>query len=260
MIAHTSPVEHAAIVAVSCLAIGVYAAAWFRLTRPRWGQLLAWCGGVAAVLLATSPPIEGWADESFTGHMVQHLLLIIVAPPLLVSAHPINTFRHTLPRPTETERKVARWWRRWAAIAAPVCFLTVLFGTHLTPIYDLALRHRVVHDVEHVAYLMSSVGLWAVVTAPMSSRALGRVGATFAVIAGSAIVGVVLTSASRPLIETYIDVLGPREALRDQRQAGSLMWIGGMALGLPLLMTAVWRWAAAEERVTRRTEALRDAR
>jgi cytochrome c oxidase assembly factor CtaG len=191
--------------------------------------------------------------------MVQHLLLIIAAPPLLVAARPISTLRPLLPPPAWVERASSRWWHRWGSLIAPVCFVLVLFGTHLTPVYDAALRSRLVLDGEHLAFLMAAVAIWAVVSAPVTSGALGRVLAAFAVIAGSAVLGIVLTSADRPLVDTYAERLGQAAALRDQRDAASLMWVGGMALGLPLIMTSVWRWAALEDRITRRREALQDA-
>jgi putative membrane protein len=68
--------------------------------------------------------------------------------------------------------------------------------------------------------------------------------------------GIVLLSASTPLFSTYLDRLGPDAALDDQRVAASLMWVGGMATTLPLLLVAVWRWASAEERIAARAEKL----
>ncbi|MEO6571030.1 MAG: cytochrome c oxidase assembly protein, partial [Ilumatobacteraceae bacterium] len=145
-----------------------------------------------------------------------------------------------------------------STVAAPVTFLGVLFATHFTGVYDLALRSRWVHDLEHLGYLLSAVMLWSVVLAPNSAKAVGRIGAAFAVIAGSAALGVVLMSADRPLVATYARRLGTAEALDDQRLAASLMWVGGMASSLPLLMIAVWTWASGEQRRAERAEHLAD--
>ena len=86
-----------------------------------------------------------------------------------------------------------------------------------------------------------------------------RIGAVFAVAVGGALLGMVLLSAPTPLIPTYEAGLGTEEALSDQRSAAALMWVGGMLTTVPLLLLAVWRWAATEERVALRAEALRDA-
>lgn len=79
----------------------------------------------------------------------------------------------------------------------------------------------------------------------------------FGVIGGSALLGVVLLSATTPLVPTYAIELGVEAALDDQRAAASLMWIGGLAITLPLLIVSVWRWAAAEKRIAERSEAAR---
>jgi putative membrane protein len=82
------------------------------------------------------------------------------------------------------------------------------------------------------------------------------VGAAFGVGVAGALLGMILLSASEPLIPTYEARLGAARALSDQRTAAALMWIGGMLTTVPLLVIAVWRWAAAEERIARRSEAL----
>lgn len=258
MFAHTSPVEHVAIMAVGGAAVALYGWAWLHLpeSRRRTWRLWAWAGGVFALAVSTSSPVERIAVESFTGHMVQHLLMIVVAAPLLVLARPVRTFADGFAPghgTTSTERRVARWWRAAGTVIAPAAFLAVLFVTHLTGIYDEALGNRYVHDAEHLAYLFAAIALWAVVCSAGQAHAPGRVGAVFAVIGGSALLGMVLLTASSPLIDTYATSLGT-DALDDQRAAASLMWAGGMAISLPLLVIAVWRWAATEQRIAERAE------
>jgi putative membrane protein len=276
MIAHTSAAEHAVIVLLGVVAVLLYGLGW--VGRPqvsRW-RLVSWAAAVVVTLIATMPAVERWAERSFTGHMAQHLLLIVLAAPLYVAAQPVRTFRQ-LPwlahRRVPGERALTRWWHRVGAVAAPVAFLGVLYLTHLTDLYEMALDHRVVHDLEHVAYLASAIALWAVVigpgrgvmtsvrTATMATASsattatpaiarpgggAARVGTAMAVIAGMALLGVVLMSASEPLVPTYVEALGRDEALDDQRLAASFMWAGGMGLTLPLLLASVWIWAAAE--------------
>jgi len=259
VIAHVSTAEHVAFIAASIAAVAVYGSAWFRLPEPSTGRFVFWVGGVLSLVVATSPWMETLAAETFTGHMVQHLLLIVVAAPLLVFAEPMRTLQAAWPvlrRSSSTERAISNRWRRAAPILAPVLFLSVLFGTHLTGIYDAALGNRLVHDAEHLAYAATAILLWVAVRGSGTSAAVGRVGSAFAVIAGSAILGIVLLSASTPLYSTYVDLLGPEAALDDQRVAASLMWVGGMATTLPLLLVAVWRWASTEERIAGRSEQL----
>lgn len=263
MIAHTSSLEHGALIAVALTSIVLYLTGWFRMPRASSWRLVAWCVGVSTLLTSVLPIMERWAHESFTGHMVQHLVMIVVAAPLLVVAKPVVTFR-ALPvravRVTPAERAIARRWRTHGAIGAAAAFVLVLYTTHLTTIYDTALRNRFVHDVEHVAYLASAIALWAALRSAGRTAVAERVGAVFAVIAGSALLGVVLLSASNPLVPTYAAELGQAEALDDQRTAAALMWVGGMATTLPLLIISVWSWASAEERVAVQAESMRATR
>ncbi|MEM9514623.1 MAG: cytochrome c oxidase assembly protein [Actinomycetota bacterium] len=261
MIAHASVAEHVIVLIAGLAAIAVYGAAWLRTGGSNW-RLASWCGGVGMVLIATSPPIESLALERFSGHMIQHLLMIVVAAPLLVLAAPVTTILTAWPslrRTSPTERQVASWWHRWAPIVAPMSFIVVLFVTHLTGIYDLALDNRLVHDVEHIAYLSSAVALWAAVRGVGRSAAVTRVGSVFAVIAGTAMLGIVLLTASAPLVPTYAEQLGDTAAVDDQRVAASIMWVSGMAMTLPLLLLAVWRWATTEERIAVAAERLERA-
>ena len=261
ILAHNSPVEHGVLVAAGALAVGLYGWAWLRRPNASTWRLASWSTGIATVLIALIPAMERWAQRSFTGHMVQHLMIITIAAPLLVLSAPIETLRR-LPwmprRTTATERIVARWWRASAGLPAAVAFLGVLYLTHLTAIYNEALGNNVLHDVEHVAYLGSAVLLWAAITGRGRRAGPARMGVVFAVIGGSAILGMVLISASAPLVPTYEQRLGFAAALNDQRLAASLMWVAGMATTLPLLIFSVWNWAATEQRIALRAEALAD--
>jgi len=259
VIAHASTAEHTLVVLGSVAAVAVYGVAWFRQESPSRLRLLFWVAGVLTLVAAISPWMETLAAETFTGHMVQHLLMIVLAAPLLVFAEPVKTIQAEWPVlrwSSRGERAVTNRWRRMAPVLAPTLFLAVLFLTHLTGIYDAALNNRLVHDAQHLAYAMSAVLLWVAVRGAGTLAAVGRVGMSFAVIAGSAILGIVLLSASTPLFDTYVERLGSDAALDDQRVAASLMWVGGMATTLPLLFVAVWRWASAEQRIADRTEQL----
>ncbi len=258
MLAHTDPVAHAAFVVGCSAALVAYGAAWLRMRRRSTIRLWSWAGALATLAVATAPTVERWAASSFTGHMVQHLLIIVVAAPLLVLARPLVTISAASGRlHSPLQRRVASWWRRTGPLLAPAGFLAALYVTHLTGIYDAALTNQLVHDLEHVAYVVTACALWAVATAGGRAGSTGRVGAVFGVIAGSALLGVVLLSATTPLVPTYARELGASAALDDQRAAASLMWVGGMAITLPLLIVSVWRWAAAEQRVAERSEAAR---
>ena len=180
--------------------VGVYGAAWLAQPRPVLWRLAAWMGGVACVLVASLPFMEALAEESFTGHMVQHLLVIVVGAPLLVLARPVHTLGLAGWLPTgsrlgPTGRRWAAWWHRWSTVVGPLFFVGVLFVTHLTAIYDVALDDRLVHELEHVAYLLGATLTWSAVLGVGRTGAPARIGAVFAVAVGGALLGMVLLSA-----------------------------------------------------------------
>jgi cytochrome c oxidase assembly factor CtaG len=260
IVAHGDPLSHAVLTFAGTAAIAIYALAWWRRPAGRPEQLVAWTLGVLSLLVALSPPFERLAAETFRAHMIQHLVLLIVAAPLLVAAAPYDLWASThgsLRGPGHSGRSTLR---AAAPTVAPVMFVGTLALTHLTPIYDQALRHTAVHDLEHAAYLGAAVSLWGAVRAAGRRHASRRLGAVFAVIAGTALVSMVMLAADSPLIATYERRLGRDGAMADQQAAAAIMWVSGMAVTLPLLIVAVWRWAAAEQRATERREELLEAR
>ena len=259
MIGHTG-VDHLGMGLAAALAVGAYGVAWMRQAcRDPW-RLCCWVGGVVLVVVASSPAFERLAEERFTGHMVQHLLVIVGAAPLLVLSRPIATATAAgwIPA-TAWGRRVAALWHRIGPVLGPASFVVVLFATHLTSVYDRALDDRLLHEAEHAAFLFSAVAMWSAVLGVGRSVAVARIGSVFGVIAGGALLGMILLSATAPLMPTYEARLGAGRALDDQRTAAALMWVTGMLTTLPLLVLAVWRWASTEERIARRAEALADA-
>lgn len=259
MIGH-SGIDHLGIGLAAALAIGAYGIAWLRQAHRDPWRLCWWIGGVVLVVVASSPALERLAEESFTGHMVQHLLVIIGAAPLLVLARPIHTAMKAgwIPA-TALGRRVGAAWHGTGPVLGPGLFVVVLFVTHLTSIYDRALDDRLLHEAEHAAYLLGAVAMWSAVLGVGRSAAVARIGSVFGVIAGGALLGMILLSATAPLMPTYETRLGADRALDDQRTAAAIMWVTGMLTTLPLLLLAVWRWASTEERIAHRAEALADA-
>ncbi len=260
VLAHTGA-DHAVFVIVGVGAIGVYAVAWLGSpTRTRW-QLGAWLTAVVAVLVASSPPFERLAERTFTGHMVQHLAVILVAAPASVIAHPVNiALRSGLLPASRFGRKLGRNWQRVAPAVGPASLIVVLYATHLTALYDDALGSRWIHELEHAAYLGGAVATWSALLASRRSSAPARIAGVFAIIASSALLAMIMMTTGTPLVATYAARLGTAGAIDDQRSAAALMWVSGMATTLPLMVANVWRWAATEERIALRQEAAADAR
>jgi len=226
------------------LAAVVYARGWFRLHAaapkliPAW-RLAAFLAGVVSVWIAIGSPVEAFDDVSLTVHMVQHLLLMSVAPPLILLGAPALPLLRGLPQ--SIAREVAGPFLRWRlvkwlgrALAHPaICWLAAAFaliGWHVPAIFDLALRWDWLHELEHATFLGTGLLFWWPVIQPWPSSArwprwsipLYLFGATLPCDVLSAF----LAFCNRVVYSSYLS--GPSvfglSALEDQECAAALMW------------------------------------
>lgn len=215
-----------------------------------WGwRRYAFCAGVVVVVIALFPVIDPVADHSFPLHMVQHIVLMFVAAPLLALGAPGLPFLLALP--TGWRRRVAavrgsRPARRVRALAAlPALAVTaysvILVTWHLPAVYTAALESAPVHIAEHVWFLLAGWLLWTPLTTP--SRQLdGGSAVLYLFVSGFPMIGVgaALTMAPRPLYPAQTGT-GPG-ALAAQQLAGVLMWIPPtfVSLGLSAVFLLFW--------------------
>jgi putative membrane protein len=132
-----------------------------RLGTPRRAPFYA---GLATIFFA----LNGWLHDLsdyylFSAHMVQHLLLTLVAPPLLIAGTPGWMLRPALGSPVSAS--VARWLTKPAHCFA--IFNVVLAGWHLPPMYNLAMAHHAVHIVQHLTFIAAAVLMWWPVMSPL---------------------------------------------------------------------------------------------
>jgi cytochrome c oxidase assembly factor CtaG len=223
----------------------------------------AWAAGVAALALALSPPLDAWADARLSAHMVQHLLLTMVAAPLLAAGAPVRLALRTLRRGGRRRLARALHLRAVRVLAHPAlgwaALTAVMLGTHLTPLYGLALRHPLVHASEHLAYLVAAVLYWAPLIGadPLPGRpgAAGRLAWLLAAMPPMGLIGAWLLTG--PL--RYPEYAGPG-ALADQRQAASVMWVGGSLMLAGATVGLAFGAMVTEERRQVRREAAADRR
>jgi putative copper resistance protein D len=139
--------------------IGVWRVGRRHPARP-WpaGRTLAFLLGLTVIAVATQSGIGAYDDVLFSVHMVQHLLLIMVAPPLLVFGRPVTLLLHATGNPVHTWVKRAIRSRAVTALTWPpgaaLLYAAVVAGTHLTPFMNLVLENSAVHDAEHGLYLL----------------------------------------------------------------------------------------------------------
>ena len=231
-----------------------------RIPRARPWVFLA---GLAVIFVALESPIDTGSATSFSTHMVQHLLLTMVAAPLLVLGAPVtlallasapaNRRRLSSALGSAPLRILSEPIVAWAA------FFGVLWGSHVTGLFDASLRSDGVHALEHVAYLTTAVLFWMPIVArdPSPARLAypARILYLFFAMASMAFLGLALFSSTHVLYPTYAAVEGPAKAIADQRIGGTLMWIGGMVTIVPALALVMLGWMGADERVAQRIDA-----
>jgi putative membrane protein len=222
---------------------------------------LAFLGsGLIVLVAALLPPFDAVSDRQLSVHMVQHLLIVFVAAPLIVAGAPIRLALRTLPRDGRDALVRLLHSRVARALGHPVVawsvFAVVMLGTHLPAFYDLALRVPAVHAGEHALYLWAALVFWAPLIAvdPVPHR-LSSIGAVLYMLTAMVpmtIVGVWLLTADRVVYPHYAAYSG---ALADQRSGAVVMWLGGTGLMIAGTLIVVWLSMLREERLARAREA-----
>jgi putative copper resistance protein D len=240
-------------IVVSLLVVaGAYLAAVVVVNRrhPRNRWPLARTGsfllGLFLVAFATQGEIAVYDDVLFSMHMAQHLLLIMVAPPLLVYGRPITLALHATRNPWHTRiKRLLRSRPVGALTSAPVTtviYVTVVVGTHLTGFMNLVLAHQVIHDGEHVLYLASGYLFFLPIVGSEPLRHRPSLGLRYALLVFTmpvdTFVGVVLMMSPREMFPGYADTgrAWGQSPLGDLHTGGAAMWIGGDAVMAALIL------------------------
>ena len=225
-----------------------------------------WFGGLGAILVALASPIEFYDTTLFSAHMIQHLLLTMVAAPLLALGAPITL----LLRVSSPEAR-----RRWILpvlnsrlvrlvshpLVAFTLFAGVMWFTHFSPLFDAALDDFGLHRLEHTLYLGAALLFWwPVVGADPSPHRMTYPGRLMYLALGmplSSFLGLVIFSAETVLYEHYqtLERTWGMSPLEDQQWAGGIMWAGGDAVFVVALLLAVAAWLRHEERENLREDA-----
>ena len=225
----------------------LYLRGWLVLHRtsperfPAW-RALAFTGGFATLWLAIASPFDAFSGLLLSAHMVQHLLLMSVAPPLILLGTPLLPVLRGLPR------KFARdgvgpflVWpalrRAGTAVTHPMnCWIIMaitLLGWHIPAAFDLALRSPAWHKVEHVCFLGASLLFWWPVVRPFPSRPQWPLWSVPLYLLAADLLNTslsaILTFADHVLYPQYLTVprLFGTTALADQNCAGLIMWVPG---------------------------------
>jgi cytochrome c oxidase assembly factor CtaG len=235
-----------------------------RTPVPGW-RVAAWLTGVAMVAVALVSAVDVYADSVFSVHMVQHLLLAMVAPPLLAFGAPTTLalraaspqIRRSLILPVLHSRAIKAI--SWPPVGWTI-FAVVMWATHFSPLFNAALEDDSLHSLEHLLYLAAGVLFWwPVVGADPSRWRLGPI-ARMAYLAGqmpfNTAVGLVIYFAPGVLYAHYatLDRTWGPDPFTDQQMAGIVMWGAGDVILLGALVLAIAAWLRADEKRSRGIE------
>jgi putative membrane protein len=237
----------------------------------RW-RIAFFFGGIATLFVALLSPLHALSHSLFSAHMIQHLLLVLLAAPLFTLGQPISPLLRGLPL---TWRKkiggiahLPVFKSLSHSLARPLTVLSlhvaVLWLWHVPGLYSAAVNNSFIHALEHVGFFLTAALYWWVIRS--SHEYAGRVLSAFGLMMASSILGALMTFSRASWYGDHFDtaVLWGMTPLTDQQLAGVMMWI---PMGTVYVITAallLGRWINAVdrrivEREQRRLEEVRDA-
>ena len=206
----------------------------------------------------------------FSVHMVQHVLLMLVAAPLLALAAPITLVlrlsssetRHRWLLPVLHSR-IVRFLGH--PVTAWLMFATMMWAVHFSPLFNASLEDPLIHDLEHLLFLSGALLFWwpavALDPAPWRMSHPARIGYLFTQMTQNTFLAFVILNATVPLYAHYATLVRPWgiAVLDDQRLAAGIMWISGDAIFLTAIMAVIVGWMRAEARDEVRADRRADA-
>jgi putative copper resistance protein D len=248
---------------------GGYVVGVRRLSRRgrRWpvARSAAFAAGLGVIGVATVSGLAAYDTVQFSAHVVQHLLLGLVAPVLLVLGRPVTLALQAARRPGQTT--LVRFLHHPAvrAVAHPLVgaalFASTLWVLWFSPLYDLSVRNDVVHGWLHVHFVVVGVLFYGAVLAadhrPVVPPAGARLGLAFLAVPLHAFVGVALLSTDR-ILGADAHLVGrlawQGDALADQRLGAALLLTLGEVVGVAVIGLALGRWMVEDLRAARRID------
>jgi putative membrane protein len=214
-------------------------------TRParRWNAA-AFYAGLVTIILALESPIDRLSAWLFSFHMLQHLLLIMVAAPLLILGDPSITMLRGVPLAARRRALGALSHQSWLStigrgiswimlpLPAVIIFLADLYLWHWSPLFNLTLQNDTIHVTEHICFLLTALLFWSQIIDQRAVHArltyVQRAAYTVLAAAAGNVLAMFLVFTPRPLYNGYAQLASRpygMTALGDQQIAGAIMWV-----------------------------------
>jgi putative membrane protein len=225
------------------LAGWVYATGLQKLRRRTKHSLLTWrtisfVAGSLTLFLALISPLDALSTALFSAHMLQHILLIVVAPPLFVLG--ISPALFLLAFDLPVQRTLGQYWKMlrwpkpaWRALTQPLVawavHVLILWGWHVPRLYQAALQNEALHTLEHLGFIATALLFWWTILLPRGQpdREDPGILALFTMALQGSLLGALITFAPAPWYAVYASTTLPWgiSPLEDQQLAGAIMWI-----------------------------------
>jgi putative membrane protein len=218
------------------------------------GQKVSFFAGLFSILVAMGPPLHDWAEHYLlTAHMVQHMILLLLTPSLLLYGMPGWMFAPLVRNPVTN--RIGYWLTR--PLIAYLLAAVVLVVWHIPAFYEAALYSDPIHSFEHLTFVLTSILAWwpLMGKVPQWPRIspLQQCLYLFALTLPGSAVGIYLTFSAAGLYRPYDTapcVFGIPNYM-DQQIAGLLMWVGEATIFLILITYTFLRWWGEQEKLER---------
>ncbi|MCI2416204.1 bifunctional copper resistance protein CopD/cytochrome c oxidase assembly protein [Saccharopolyspora sp. K220] len=245
----------------------------------RWpvGRTIAWLGGCATILVATSSGIGKYAPAVFSAHMGQHMLLSMLAPVFLVLAGPTSLALRVFKPAGKNQPPGPREWLL-AFVHSPVTrlltnpivalalFVGSFYALYFSGLFDVALSQHWAHLAMNAHFLLVGyVFYWPVIgidPAPRPLPPIGKVGLVFASMPFHAFFGIALMMSQKPIGENFyrgLDLPWLTDLLAEQQLGGGLAWASGEAPLVVVMLALLIQWSREDHRTARRIDRKADA-
>lgn len=232
---------------------------------------LSFAAGIVTLLVATQSGLAAYDTVLFSAHVVQHVLLGVVAPFFLALGAPVTLALQASRRPTQVNLLRVMHWRPARVIAHPVVafvlFSLSLFVLYFSGLYELSLQNDVVHAWTHIHFVVvGSLFFWVTIGLdPVAHRIPygARLLIVVLTVPFHAFLGLALLSTAQPLAaEVYGTAIARPpgiDLLADQHAGATVMWLIGDLIGLVAGGIVAVQWYRSEQRRTRRLDRELDA-
>jgi putative membrane protein len=207
--------------------------------RGKRAEAVWFAAGLATLVVALASPLAAYDESLFWAHMLQHVLLLVVAPPLLLLGRPFATSSRAVP--LAVRRPLARVFVRGfmplrapAALRAALALFTAnMIVWHIPAFFDATLRSASLHELEHALFLATGLYLWSFLVRGRIGLPVRALYASLAMIA-CWLLALVLGLASTSFYPAY--------SVGDQHLAAGIMWVPGSIPFVLAIALYAYRW------------------